>query len=94
MGRSKEQREADDALTAAADAVHRAYNDDGEAEGIIIKYLLISQRQWWDEDGDSWTMVYINVKDGEVALNDQLGLCEFASARMRHAIVAADEEED
>lgn len=93
MGQTKEQKEAYEALTAAVDALHRAHND-GEAQGISIKYLLISQRQWWDEDGDSWTVVDISVKDGEVALNDQLGLVEFAAARIRHAIVTAEEDDD
>lgn len=92
--RTTEQKQADEALAVALDALHRAYDEDGEAEGILIKFVVVSQRQWWDEEGESWTMVYINAKDGEVPMSDQLGLCEFASTRIRHAINTNDDGDD
>lgn len=85
MARTPEQVAADDALTAAIEAIHRAYHD--EVEGVLTKYLVIAQRQFWDEDGRSRSTVYSSPQDDGLPLSDQLGLTEFASARLRALIM-------
>ena len=85
MTRTPEQIAADDALTSAIEAVHQAYYADG-VEGVLTKYIVLAQRQWWDEDGDAMTANYMSPRDNGIPLSDQLGLTEYASTRIRRQI--------
>ena len=85
MARTPEQVAADDALTAAIEAMHRAYHP--EIEGVLTKYMVLAQRQWWDEDGDAVTANCMSPRDNSVPLSDQLGLVEYAGARLRAMIM-------
>lgn len=84
MTRTPEQITADEALTAAIEAMQLAYH--GEPEGVLTTYLVVAKRRWWDDDGDSLTAVYIDVKDGDIPIDEQLGLAEYAAARIRRRI--------
>ncbi|OFV78496.1 hypothetical protein [Rhodococcus erythropolis] len=85
MARTPEQVAAYDARTAAIEALHRAYHSD--VEGVLTKYLVLAQRQFWDEDGGSRSTVYSSPQDDGLPLSDQLGLIEFAGARIRAMIM-------
>lgn len=84
MARTPQQIAADDALTAAIDAMHQAYHH--EVEGVLTKYLVIAQRQFWDDDGQSMSTVYSSPLNDGLPLSDQLGLVEFAGARLRKMV--------
>ncbi len=89
MTRTPEQIEADNALTDAIEAVHRAYDDD--IEGVLTKYVVLAQRQWWDDDGDSITASYSSPRDLGVPVSDLLGMVEYASTRFRAEIARDDD---
>lgn len=84
MARTAEQVAADDALTTAIEQVHTAYNDD--VEGVLTKYVVLAQRQWWDEDGDSVTASYSSPREDTVPISDLLGMVEYASTCYRKTI--------
>lgn len=86
MTRTPEQVAADEALTAAIEAVQMAYH--GEPEGVLTTYVVVAKRRWWDEEGDSMTAVYIDVRDGDMPPDEQLGLVEYAAARIRRRVAA------
>lgn len=81
MSRTPEQIAADDNLTAAIEAQQRAYHDDNE--GVLTEYVIVSERTYWDSDGDRLTATYISVRDNGTSLSQQLGLLEFAAFRIR-----------
>ena len=81
MSRTPEQIAADDNLTAAIEAQQRAYHDDNE--GVLTEYVIVSERTYWDGDGDRLTATYISVRDNGTSLSQQLGLLEFAASRIR-----------
>ncbi|MDZ7914780.1 MAG: hypothetical protein U5O16_23550 [Rhodococcus sp. (in: high G+C Gram-positive bacteria)] len=85
MARTPEQVAADDALTAAIEAMHRAYHP--EVTGVLTKYVVLAQRQFWDDDGRSTSVVYSSPQDDGMPLSDQLGLIEYAAARARAMIM-------
>ena len=85
MARTPEQLTADNALTAAIEAMHRAYHP--EVEGVLTKYLVLAQRQFWDDEGRSTSAVYSSPQDDGLPLSDQLGLVEYAGARLRAMIM-------
>lgn len=85
MARTPEQVAADDALTAAIEAMHRTYHP--EVEGVLTKYVVLAQRQFWDDDGRSTSVVYSSPQDDGLPLSDQLGLVEYAGARLRAMIM-------
>ena len=91
MPRTTEQIHADAALTAALDAVHRAYHHDG-AEGVLTKYLVLAHRVAFDDAGDAITTQYSNTRDNQVALPDVLGMVEHEAELCRHAITRADDD--
>lgn len=83
MVRTPEQVAADDALTAAIDAVHAAYDD--STEGVLTGYVLVAKRHFWDSDGDSLTAVHITTGP-DTAISDQLGMLEYGSTLCRKRI--------
>ncbi|MBW0275011.1 hypothetical protein ATM97_27810 [Nocardia sp. MH4] len=83
MARTPEQVAADDALTTAIDAVHRAYDED--TEGVLTGYVLVAKRHFWDSDGDSLTAVHMTT-GSDTAISDQLGMLEYASTLCRKRI--------
>lgn len=83
MARTLEQIAADEALVAAIDTVHAAYDDD--TEGVLTGYVLVAKRHFWDSDGDSLTAVHIST-GSDTAISDQLGMLEYASTLCRKHI--------
>ncbi|WP_280389813.1 hypothetical protein [Nocardia wallacei] len=75
MSRTPEQRDADEALTAAIARVWEAYapDDDGE-QGMLGDYIVIGARFGFDEHGDRWTQVGSFTRDNNVPMYIQLGL--------------------
>lgn len=89
MPRTPEQVAADDALTAAIEQALQAYGDDQAY--VLTEYVVVTSQQRFDEDGDSVTAVGIVFRDGDVPTHRSLGLCEYATTRLRHWI-SRDEE--
>lgn len=89
MSRTPEQIAADDNLTAAIEAQQRAYHDDNE--GVLTEYVIVSERTYWDGDGDRVTATYLSVRDNGVIISHQLGLLHFAAAKVQ-ASIAEDGE--
>lgn len=87
MARTAEQIAADDGLTAAIEAVQRAYHD---VEGVLTTYIVMAKRKWWDEDGDPFVGYYRLTKDDDVPLDEQLGLIGYADTRVRKMIAEGD----
>ncbi|TDP29778.1 hypothetical protein [Nocardia ignorata] len=93
MPRTPEQREADEALTAAIDAVWAAYIDDDDP-GLLTDYMVIGVRRGYDDEGDSWSQVCRFSRDDSVPEYVLLGLLEQTrSAMTRPDIVVVDDEE-
>lgn len=92
MARTPEQIVADDNLTAAIEQVHQAYAEPDEpVQGVLTKYVVLAQRQYWDDNGDSCTMSYSSPREDVVPLSNLLGMVEYASTMYRKAI-ASDED--
>ncbi|WP_405137534.1 hypothetical protein [Nocardia sp. NBC_01388] len=89
MPRTAEQTAADDALTEAIDRHHRACYP-GDIEGVLTKYVVVAQRQWWDDDGEQITAHLMSPREGSLPLSDVLGLIEFAATRIRRDISEDD----
>ncbi|WP_280246176.1 hypothetical protein [Nocardia abscessus] len=87
MPRTAEQRDADDALSAAIEAVQNAYH--GEPEGVLTSYLVIAKRKWWNDDGDGVTSYYTIPKDNDMPLDEQFGLMGYALTLCRKDIADA-----
>ncbi len=83
MSRTPEQRAADDALTAAIEAVWAAYDDDDPDRGVLTDFVVIGARAGFDSDGDRWTSVGTFTRDNSVPLHVQLGLLEYRGTRIR-----------
>jgi|GEM_PF-5315863 len=84
-GRTPEQVAADDALTAAIEAVLAAYG--GNTGYVLTEYIVITAQTGWDDGGEQLTAVGCCHKDGDVPLHRCLGLAEYAAARYRKRIV-------
>ena len=84
LTRTPDQIAADDALTAAIEAVQRAYDND--VQGVLTKYVVLTQRQGWHDDGTTWTTSASLPRDDSVPVSDLLGMVEFASTVYRHDI--------
>lgn len=82
MTRTPEQVAADDALTAAIEAVQQAYHGDDNV-GVLTSYVVLVKRKFWDSDGDGVTAISSMPKDGDVSIDELLGLVEYASTRYR-----------
>ncbi|AJW38555.1 hypothetical protein NY08_523 [Rhodococcus sp. B7740] len=86
MCRSEEQREADDALTAAIDRVWLAYYPDTEP-GILMEYVVNARRRTFDkDDGSPLTSNATMPQDGDVPLDTMLGLQMFGVLRTQAQI--------
>lgn len=85
MSRTPEQVAADDALTAAIEAAERAYHGD-DSEGVLVSYVVIAKRKFWDSDGAGVTAISSINKDSDVSMDELLGLVEYASTRYRAEI--------
>lgn len=90
MPRSPEQIAADAALTAAIEQVLQAYGS-GQAY-VLTEYVVLTSQQRFDEAGDGITAVGIAYRDGNVPTHRALGLCEYASTRLRHWIAQDSSE--
>lgn len=85
MSRSGEQVAADDALTTAIERVLQAYGDDQAY--VLTEYVVVTSQQRFDEDGDGITAVGLMFRDSAVPTHRALGLCEYASTRLRHTVM-------
>lgn len=89
MSRTPEQVAADKALTTAIDNAHLAYY--GPTPDVMVTYAVISKHASFDP-GESYPVghyVAMLARDNDMALCDQLGLVEYASTRIRAAILGA-----
>lgn len=87
MARTEEQIAADNALTAAIEAVVRAYDTEGNMQRFIpIEYLVITARLGVDEDGYEETSTGLIFRDGDVPLPRCLGLVDYAQTQLRHQV--------
>lgn len=84
MSRTPEQVKADDALTEAINAVHRAYHDD--SQGVLTTYLVLAHRTYWGDNGERFVSSFCNTKDSDVPLFEQLGMIEYARTPIRMQI--------
>lgn len=90
--RTAEQKAADDALTAAIEAVRDAYSDEtGSREYLLTDYVVISAGTRFADDGESWSQVAMIYRDNDIPAYRILGLLDFALARARR-YVAEDED--
>ncbi len=90
MSRTPEQIAADEALTEAIEAVHRAYFAD-DVRGVLADYVVLSQRHFWDDDGDPVTQTWMCPRDdNSVPLTHLIGLCDYALTRYRKTIAEGD----
>ncbi|OZF25348.1 hypothetical protein CH296_27830 [Rhodococcus sp. 14-2496-1d] len=86
MSRSEEQRDADDALTAAIERVWFAYYPDTEP-GILMEYVVNARRRTFDEDdGSPLTSNATMPRDGNVPLDTLLGLQMYGALRTQAQI--------
>jgi hypothetical protein len=83
--RTPEQVAADDALTKAVEQVWLAYYPDSEP-GILLEYVVLGRRRYFDEDGEALTAHALMPRDGDVPLDLMLGITEYASTRLRKRI--------
>lgn len=86
MGRSPEQKAADEALTAAVETVARLHFEDGHG-WVMSEYVVLAAHHRYDEEGESYTAVSCIYRDGDVPIHRALGLLEYGAARMRSAIM-------
>ncbi|MGY2019386.1 hypothetical protein [Nocardia gipuzkoensis] len=89
MTRTPEQKAADDALTAAIEAVQAAYDDD-PIEGVLTAYIVIAKRRWWEEDDAGVTSITSISKDNALPVDEMLGLAEYAAVMYRDEISSSD----
>jgi len=89
MPRTDAQVEADNALSAAIDAVVNAYElaADGEVNG---EYVLVVEQQRMDGDGDITHSYCIMLKDGKVSTVRAVGLLETAAFDLKMGTRPAD----
>jgi hypothetical protein len=90
--RTDEQRQADDALTAAIDTTIRAYYGRDDEVPLLTDYFVIGCQRGFDEDGDSVTAIVTLSRDGVVPAHTLLGLVEYAGTRLRKVIAEDDDE--
>ena len=89
MSRTTDQRAADEALTAAVEAVWDAYADDPD-RGVLTDYTVVGTCAGFDEDGDRWTLVGAFTRDNNVPVHVQIGLLEYRLTRLRDAVNEPD----
>jgi hypothetical protein len=82
--RTIEQREADAALTAAVEAVNRAYY--GEDGRLLTDYIVVFAEQSWDNEGEQVTAVGVSPRDGDMPIYRTLGLLDYALTRARQRL--------
>lgn len=93
MPRTPEQREADTALTAAIEAVWRAYDPDDDDPGLLTDYMVIAVRRGYTDEDDPWACVGSFTRDDGVPIHTQLGLMEQRRASLVAPDFCHDEEE-
>lgn len=90
--RTPEQKAADEALTAAIEAVRDAYADETESRSYLLTdYVVISAGTRFADDGESWSQVAMIYRDNDVPAYRVIGLLDFALARARKYV--ADDED-
>jgi hypothetical protein len=89
--RTDAQRAADEQLTAAVEAVARAY-DNLPAATVLTDYLVVGQGVRWDDDGEQITQIFTAFRDGAMGPVQILGLLDYALSRWRHVFATEDED--
>ncbi|MCW2601855.1 MAG: hypothetical protein JWM02_3684 [Frankiales bacterium] len=87
--RSPDQIAADDALTAAVEAINAAYYPDDDPR-ILTDYLVVYVQQSFDEDGNATVAIGAHPRDGDLPLYRQIGMLDHTLTRARHRV--ADSE--
>jgi len=89
--RTQEQKEADEALTAAIEQVLLAYGY--PPEGVLANYVVLLERKGWNDDSDPYTGNYlINRDESTASLSQILGMLEYESVRVRKSIWVDDDD--
>lgn len=88
--RTAEQKEADDALTEAIEAVDRAYK--GDHNRIAAEYMVIASYLSWDDEGDGETALSLIFRDGDIPFHRAIGLAAYAKAKLLSDITELDDE--
>lgn len=82
MGRTPEQRAADEALRAAvADVIKLSsgiHGDTGDADGVLTKFMVIAVQVRFDEEGDASDVINIMYSDGKMLGYEAEGLLRVA----------------
>lgn len=81
--RTPEQQAADDALTAAIQQCHEAYDWDA---GVLTEYVVVTASMRWDDDGTGITAIGTIFRDSNLPYHHALGLTDYASTRFRATI--------
>lgn len=90
--RTSEQKAADEALTAAIEAVTAAYWPD-EERGILMEYIVCGAAMMApDDDGDGRTALVHIMRDGDLPHHRAIGLLETVRARLVRQ--ATDDDDD
>jgi hypothetical protein len=94
MGRSDEQKAADEALTAAIQQVRTAYYPDEGDPGILTDYYVMSAWQGWSEEGEGFTSMMSTPRDGDLPLYRILGLLDYGLAAAEGDVMGIPEGDE
>lgn len=88
--RTKEQVAADEKLRDAIEEAGIAYGHEPSG-GIMLGYIVMSKRRYFDEDGDALTAVDRLVSDPAPSLDEQMGMHEYDLVRLRKIVHELDD---
>lgn len=84
---SEEQKAAYARLSEAVEDICKLENSDpSDDNGYLTKFVVVGMRQGLNSDGVSWSINFSLAKDGMVPRSDQLGLLNYAAARIMQSI--------
>lgn len=87
MSRTPEQIAADEALTEAVDRAMKAYGAD--PEHLLIDYVVIAARRYWDDEGDACTGYAVLLRDSDLAVHQVAGLLRYGDGQVAQWLAEA-----
>ncbi len=93
MACSPERRAAEEALTAAIEALLAVVDGEDAGRWVLTEYVVLTAQQGWDEEGSPETSLGLFTRDNLVPLHRSLGLIEHARARLTTGITEPDQPE-
>lgn len=91
MPRTKEQKEADEALREALVGVTAAYYGDMQL-GILTDFIVIAAYAGFDEDGDDESHVMLHPAEGSMPMYKIMGLLQYSKAREDAAVMGVGDD--